>query len=153
MTDRELRKLNRTELLQILVDLSQENEMLHLQKNELEQRFEDRQIDLEELGSIADASLKVSGIFQAAQEAVDIYLDNVKRVHGIQKRSDSIIAETKQKCADMETACKRRCDEYIQKAKCEADAQWMTLKARLDKYCDAHEHLRDQLVNLYNTPE
>ncbi len=39
-----------------------------------------RKIDLEEAGSIAEAALKINGIFEAAQKAADQYLYNLQRM-------------------------------------------------------------------------
>lgn len=153
MTDRELRKLSRAELLEILVELSQENEILIREKEDLSKQLEERQLNIKNLGSIAEASLQLSGIFQSAQEAVDIYIDNVKRVHGVQIRSENIIADTKKRCAAMEAACRRRCDAYVAEAKRKADAQWLMMKARLDDYCNSHDLLNEQVVNLYLSDE
>ena len=53
---------------------------------ELKQRMEEMQasrlIELNEAGSIAEASLRLNGIFEAAQRAAEQYLMNVKRLSG-----------------------------------------------------------------------
>jgi hypothetical protein len=41
----------------------------------------DNKIDIEESGSIAEAALKINGVFEAAQAAADQYLDNIIRMH------------------------------------------------------------------------
>lgn len=79
MTDKtQLKKLSRLELIDMLIELKEENIAL---KNELEkanQQLESKRIELADVGSIADAALKLSGIFEDAQKACDLYLDNVK---------------------------------------------------------------------------
>lgn len=44
----------------------------------LERERTSRRIELDEAGSIAEAALRLSGIFEAAQDAADRYLENVK---------------------------------------------------------------------------
>lgn len=44
----------------------------------LEQERSSRRIELDEAGSIAEASLKLSGVFEAAQDAADRYLENIR---------------------------------------------------------------------------
>ena len=44
----------------------------------LEQERSSRRIDLDEAGSIAEAALKLSGIFEAAQDAADRYMENIR---------------------------------------------------------------------------
>lgn len=80
MTDRELRKLSRVELLEMLVTLSEENEKLKTENEELRKQLADRSILIEKAGSIAEASMEISGVFKAAQDAADRYLENIKRL-------------------------------------------------------------------------
>jgi hypothetical protein len=79
MTDKELKKLKRTELLQILLDLSVENKSLKEENGRLKQELNDRNILIEESGSIAEASLRINNVFRAAQDAADQYLFNMKQ--------------------------------------------------------------------------
>lgn len=80
MTDKELRKLSRMDLLEILVEKSKENERLKLELEEVKKQLSDRMIKIEEAGSIAEAALKLNGIFEAAQAAADQYLENLHNI-------------------------------------------------------------------------
>lgn len=80
MTDRELRRLSRADLLELLLVQAKENERLRAQLAQAREQLEDRRIEIERAGSIAEASLRLSGIFQAAQLAADQYLENVHRI-------------------------------------------------------------------------
>lgn len=82
MTSRELKKLSRAQLLELLLKLSRENEQLRARQEELEYRLQDRAIQIETVGSIAEAALKLNGVFEAAQAAAAQYLENVCRVAG-----------------------------------------------------------------------
>jgi hypothetical protein len=44
-----------------------------------EEQLASRRIEVENAGSIAEASLRLNGVFQAAQEAADQYLENVRQ--------------------------------------------------------------------------
>lgn len=79
MTDKELRRLSRAGLLELLLEQRRENERLRAQLKKMQRMLNDRRIELENAGSIAEAALKLSGVFEAAQEAADQYLDNMKR--------------------------------------------------------------------------
>ena len=79
MTDKELKRLSRTELLELLVNQVEENEALKAQVSALTAKLEERAIQIEESGSLAEAALKLSGIFSAADEAAERYLENRKR--------------------------------------------------------------------------
>ena len=82
MTDKELKKLKRAELLEILLFQRQKIDDLEKQVAELTSRVEDRRISLGEVGSIAEASLALSNVFAEAQKAADLYLYNVKVLAG-----------------------------------------------------------------------
>ena len=80
MTDQELRKLSRAELLELLLAESQENERLRGQLREAEEKLASRAIEIEKAGSIAEAALALNGVFETAQKAADQYLENVRRL-------------------------------------------------------------------------
>lgn len=67
MTDKELRKLNRSALLEMLVEQSRENDRLRAQVDELQRLLSDRQLKINQAGSIAEASLQLNQVFEAAQ--------------------------------------------------------------------------------------
>lgn len=79
MTDKELKRLSRAELLQMLLDKTREAERLQKELEHAKAKLESREIMLQDVGSIAEASLKLSGVFEAAQRAVDLYLENIER--------------------------------------------------------------------------
>lgn len=79
MEDKRLRKLKRSELLEMLLEAERENEALAEENHKLRQRLNSRELSVEEAGNLAEAALKVSGVFEAAQRAADVYLENVKR--------------------------------------------------------------------------
>ncbi len=75
---KELKKLNRAELLEILISQSKEIDSLKQQLQEANEKLEDRRIIIENAGSIAEASLMLNGVFEAAQNAAEQYLENIK---------------------------------------------------------------------------
>ena len=79
MTDKELKKLNRAQLLELLVDQSREIDRLQEALNEANQKLARRDLNLSKCGSIAEASLAITEIFDRAQEAADLYLTAAKR--------------------------------------------------------------------------
>ena len=80
MTDKELRKLNRLELLEILLAQQEEIDRLQAQLAETQEKLESKDIRIKEMGSIADASLALTEVFSDAQKAADLYIQNVYRV-------------------------------------------------------------------------
>ena len=65
--------------LEIMLAQSREIDSLRAQLAEANARLEERRIAIEESGSIAEASLKLTKVFEEAQKAADLYVENVKR--------------------------------------------------------------------------
>ena len=78
MTERELRRLGRKELLELLILRTQECEELRKQLDEAEAALQERRLMLSRAGSIADAALQINAVFDVAQKAAQQYLDNVR---------------------------------------------------------------------------
>ena len=74
MKDKELKKLSRSDLLEILVEQSREIDEMESETQKLRERLEQRELDIKTAGSIAEASIRVSGVFDAAQKAAQQYL-------------------------------------------------------------------------------
>ena len=83
MTDKELRKLRRGELLEMLLEQTKENETLKNRIADLEAQIATREIVIKESGSIAEAALKLNGVFEAAQQAAEQYLENIRSKGGV----------------------------------------------------------------------
>ena len=81
MTDKELRRLSRRELLQMLLEQTSEVERLQAELDKTRAELDDRAIMLESCGNIAEASLKINRVFEAAQQAAEQYLANVRRIN------------------------------------------------------------------------
>ena len=82
MKEKELRKLSRAELLELLVTQGQELERVKQQLAEQIQVNQNREIMLSQAGNIAEAALALNGVFEAAQKAADQYLENIQMMAG-----------------------------------------------------------------------
>lgn len=78
MTSKELKRLRRTDLMEMLLELSKENEELRRQLGEANAKLEDKQLQVEKAGSLAEAALQLNGIFAAAQAACEQYEYNIR---------------------------------------------------------------------------
>lgn len=79
MTEKELLKLKKSELLEIMLAQSKEIDTLREQLEEANAKLRDKKITIKESGSIAEASLKLTRVFEEAQKAADLYVENMKR--------------------------------------------------------------------------
>ena len=80
MTDKELRRLSRSELLEMMISLTEENEKLKIRLEQAEAQLRDRRILIDKAGSIAEAALQLNNVFEDADRAVQQYLENVRRM-------------------------------------------------------------------------
>ena len=78
MTEKELLKLKKSELLEIMLAQSKEIDKLRAQLAKAKAQLAERNIAIKESGSIAEASLKLNKVFEEAQKAADQYVENVK---------------------------------------------------------------------------
>lgn len=102
MTDKILKKLSRKELLEILVEQSKENDKLRAQLKEAQDQLNNRNIMLKEAGTLAEASLRINQVFEAAEAAAQQYVENAQRMS---QESEDLLNRTRQRCAKiMETA-------------------------------------------------
>ncbi len=77
--DKELLKLKKKDILEIMLRQGEEIDTLRARVAELEAQLEKREFELSKVGSIAQASLQVTNIFEEAEKAARIYLENIRR--------------------------------------------------------------------------
>ncbi|MBS7888950.1 DNA repair protein [Streptococcus suis] len=82
MDVKNLRKLKRIELYEIMLAQSEEIDCLRNQLEKIKTELADRRIMISQSGSIAEALMKLTNIFEEAQKAADLYLYNVKNKIG-----------------------------------------------------------------------
>lgn len=78
MTDNELKKLSRKDLLEMLIQQGKENEQLKAELEEVKAELENREITARSAGTMAEAALQLNEVFQAADRAVEQYVENMK---------------------------------------------------------------------------
>ena len=159
MTDKELRKMSRGELLEMLVEQSRENDKLRATVEQMQQQLSDRQLRIDQAGSIAEASLQLNQVFEAAQQAAEQYLENIRSLSGRQEqvcqqiKEDStqqaklLLAETKRNCQALEAETAEKCARMKKEAEESADRTWKEVQVRIRQLVDDQAGLRDLLVS------
>lgn len=82
MNEKDFRKLKRVELYEIMLAQAEEIDDLRNQLTAAKKELKNKRIDIQRSGSIAEASLKLTKIFEEAQKAADLYLCNIKKETG-----------------------------------------------------------------------
>ena len=78
MDDKRLKKISKKELLEILLAQAKKIDELETELKEVKEELNSRRIEIKKSGSIAEAALKLNGIFELAQKTADEYVENVK---------------------------------------------------------------------------
>ncbi len=149
MTDKELRKLSRAQLLQLLLEQTRRAEELREQLDAARAELRSRSLQVEEAGNLADAALKINGVFYAAQNAADQYLNNVRSRDAVLddalRQADEIIARAEEQAATKELETIRRCEAMTRKAKEDTRTYWDNLTKKIERYLDQYPELKKNL--------
>ena len=138
MKDRELRRLSRTDLLELLLAQRKENEQLRCILDETQSQLADRTIKIDNAGSIAEASLQLSGIFTAAQDSCQYYMENIK-----------LLSERQTKiCQQMEAETREKCDRMVAEAELKAQQCWENCSVKIRELVESFEGLQ-QVMEVY----
>lgn len=116
---KELKKLKRGELLDLLLEVTEENEMLKQKVEELTCQLTSREVVMQNAGSIAEASLQLSGVFQAAQDAANIYLTGLKKTN---EQAELILEKAKVEAEQIRKTAKERSIAILEQAIKQAEA-------------------------------
>ena len=129
MTEKDLRKLRRADLLEMLVEQARRFEALQKELEETKKELNARKISISETGSMAEAALKVSGVFDDAQDAAKVYLENIRQRAEEQERvsaeleaeskrkAEQLLIATAKKCRTMEEETAKKCLAMIEESK------------------------------------
>ena len=125
MDNNKLRKISKKELLEILLSQAKRIDELEQELNKTKSKLESKKITIEESGSIAEAALKLNGIFENAEETAKQYLLNIKEKckkienqtkKTLQVEKENMLKETEKICDEK----KKEADKIIKKAELEA---------------------------------
>ena len=140
MEQKDLKRLSRADLLEMLVDQSAELQRMQMKYEAAQRALDQRTIMIDNAGNIANAALKLNGVFEAAQASAQQYLDSVealaqrKEDEAEQKRIDNMLKNVQWRCVKMEEETKLRCSQMVERAKVESQAYWDEVQDRLDAY-------------------
>lgn len=78
MERKQLRRMRKFELLELLLEQEREIQTLQAENASLKEQLDIQNLKIENAGSIAEAALALSGVFEAAQQAADLYVKLLK---------------------------------------------------------------------------
>ena len=138
---KELKRMSRGELLELLITQIEENEKLASELEECRKKLSQKEITMESVGSLAEAALKLNDIFEAADAAVEQYVGSVKSMSASEKPAESVFAETGKSPELLPSDIKE-----LEAAKSEAEAIIIVAKAQADKIMrDADNYMEETM--------
>ena len=151
MTDKELKRLSRAELIDIIYELQKQSEEKDAQMQTMQTALDERTLRMSKAGSIAEAAISVNGVFEAAQAAADQYLLSLKAAA---EDTELMQAETKEKqrkiLSDAEAQAAgilRRAEEQAASLNAATETQcaekWAEFECRANELIAAHRELQD----------
>ena len=128
------RKLRRYELLELLLAETERNEQLEAELAEARRQLSSREINIAESGSLAEAVLRLNGMFDAAISSCVQYEENIKRLNDRQleinsereeasiRRAAQIVESATERAARIEKEVIERCERIVDLACAEVDS-------------------------------
>lgn len=114
MTDKEFKRLSRSELIDIIYQLQLQHEELTAAKEALERELADKRLRISNAGSIAEAALEIHNVMRAAQDAAEHYLEEVRLLGDAEYQK--ILAEAKAEAAAILDAARKEAETFTAKA-------------------------------------
>jgi cell division septum initiation protein DivIVA len=126
MTDKEFKRLNRAQLIDIIYQFQLQIDTLTEKNQALEQELADKRLRLSNAGNIADAALEMNNCFRSAQNAAEQYLNEIKALREeaeverqrilaqAQAEAAAILADAKKTQGDYDSAIEAILEEYGQ---------------------------------------
>ena len=109
MVSKELKKLSRRDLVDIIYQMKKNEQLLQDEIASLEEALQDRRIHLSTSGSIAEAAVSITNVFSSAQAAADLYLQEITCMkQEAEIECAKIIDEAKQKAAEIISASEKQ---------------------------------------------
>lgn len=161
MTDKELKRLSRAELLQLLLEQSMETEQLQAKVKELTEQVQRNEITCQNAGSLAEAALTLNGVFQAADQAAQKYIQEMadraaKQEQELQAKADEVriqadklledanaaAAKIREEAEACLTNAKVQAEKILEEAKSGSQEYWDKVKAQIRTLLETQETLK-----------
>ena len=134
MVNKELKRLSRRELVDIIYQLKKNEQELQEQICSLKSELDDKRIRISKAGSIAEAAMSMTDVFSTAQMTAELYLREIsnmkddterecaKRIEAAEKRVEEVMNDGKKKIANLKSQYK---NEYM---------KWKQLQSKIEAF-------------------
>jgi len=157
MTDKQMKRLSRAELLELLLRRSRECEQLSREAEELRLQLEQKPLSVVDTQSVENDAQKVNAAFEDAIRISGEYLQELRLrvdeqknmcdalIRQAQIQAEKIVADAQAAAQQLEEDTQRRCDELYLKAQQEADRKWDELFAQLGEIKSGNAQMQQRL--------
>ena len=114
MTDKEFKRLSRSQLIEIIYQLQLKQEELIAENEKLSKALEDKRIRVSEAGNIAEAALEIHNVMHAAQDAATHYCEEMRL--RCDEESQQILEKAKEDAAAILAKAQQDAAEIVLKA-------------------------------------
>ena len=132
MTDKEFKRLNRSQLIDIIYRLQLKQEELTAENEKLSKALADKRLRVSKAGNIADAALEIHNVMQAAQDAAAHYVEEIQM--RVDEEYQRILKKANNKAAVIIEEAKQAATEIIAQAKKENSDYDFVVEADLEEY-------------------
>ena len=135
MKNNELKRLNRAELLELLLAESRRSTALEEKLKRAKEQLASRELQKERAGTLAEAALNVNSVLEAADAAARQFLENVERRHAeAEAEAEKLLAQTQERCDAMIAQAEREAAAILEAARQTAEpSQPVAEKATSEK--------------------
>ena len=124
MTDKEFKRLNRAQLIDIIYQFQLKQEKLTAENERLSKALADKRLRISQAGNIAEAALEIHNVMQAAQDAAALYLEEIRVMRD----------ETEKKCQRILEQAQQEADAILAQARSTAASYDSDLEAIMKEF-------------------
>ena len=111
MVNKELKRLSRRELVDVIYQMKKNEEQLQNEIAALQSELRDKRLRISEAGSIANAAADITKLFATAEETAQIYLQEISAMK----------EETQRECEKILEAARKQAEEILAEGRAEQD--------------------------------
>ena len=124
MTDKEFKRLSRSQLIDIIYQLQVKQQELTADNERLSKALEDKRIRVKQVGNIAEAALEIHNVMQSAQAAAEQYLEEIRIMR----------QETEEKCRKLLAKAQKDADAIVARANMKHEPDDFDVEAIMREY-------------------
>ena len=114
MTDKEFKRLSRSQLVDIIYQFQLEQEELAAENEKLKKALADKRILVSNSGNLAEAALEIHNVMQSAQSAAEHYLEEIQ--HRVDSEYQKIMKDARAEAVALLENAKKKAAAIVSQA-------------------------------------